>query len=345
MKLQKRKHKLNYGAEGLPPLRRFVAFVEKKLSFIIYYAIIITVLFFIVTSGWRRFAFHNGNGIITKSQVRVRADRDLHISSIDVKEGDTIEVGDTLCSWLGAHSRYYRRSGVGNRSLDKKLVTLKVSLNEKRAQLREIRGEGAELQKRLESSKKQVALELKPDEKIVTLENLITKNSRKERRLIEEIEGIKVSLLELENLLQTKSDTSTVLFDTLIDMGSFASKWHGEVHSIGVSDGEYIKDGEELMLITRCTAVHIAAFFKMKDYKVVKEGKTVDIVLPNNEIIEGEIVKVFNASESLPAEFKKSYDISRPRIYAHVQPLDSIPCTLYDGMTVRILLKRELPWK
>lgn len=345
MNLRKRKNKINYGAEGLPPVRRFVQFLEKKLSFILYYAIIIAVLFTIFFTGWRRIAYINGNGIIVKTQVRVRADRDLYVNELKKSVGDTVSADDTLVGWQGAHSKVYRSNQTGSKSLDRKLVTLKISIGEKKAKLREFAQIRVDIQKRLKKSKKQVALEVKPDEKIVTLTNLLNENSRRYSRVKSEIEALEESIDEVVHMLNvSESEKDSLKSVEIVDLGVYTSRWSGEIHDCFVQEGEYVKEGEEIMKISTCTKPHIAAFFKMKHYEIVTVGKNVQIVLPNNKAINGTIVKVFKATEHLPSEFKKSYDISRPRIYTHIETDTEIPCTYYDGMTVRVLLERELPW-
>lgn len=345
MKLGKRKHKINYGSEGVPPIRRIALFLEKKLSFLIYYLIIAIFIFFVVTSGWRRVAYINGNGIITKSLVRVRADGDLYVSSFHVEEGDTVDIGDTLCSYRGAHTKYYKRSGDGNRSLDRKLVTLQVSIDEKRSQRTELLQSRTDLKTRLEKSKNQVSLELKPDEKIVTLENAIEANIRRERRVVRDIENLKRSIKDIQALLRIEEDTTALAVgDSIIEWGSYQSHWYGEVHEYLCNEGEYVKDGEDILTMTLLNGVHIDAFFKMKYVEQIKEGTAVTLLLPNNKKVAATVSKVFRTSESLPSEFKKSYDISRPRLYAHITINDVVPPECLHGMAIRILVKRDLPW-
>lgn len=344
MKLTKRKHKLNYGAEGVPPLRRFVTFLEKKISFVIYYLIIFAFFFFVITSGWKRVAYINGNGIVEKGLVTLRADADLYLLGYPHEEGDTLTEGDTLCHWRGAHTKYYKRSGDGNKSLDRKLVTLQVSINEKRTQLQELRQARSDLNKRLTKSRNQISLELKPDEKITTLENAITANKRREVRLISDIENLKVSINDVQTLLLKKDSTELIDGDSIIEWGTYQSTWKGEIHEYVRNIGEYVKEGEEILTLTQLDSIHIDAFFKMKYIDHITVGTEVTLELPNNDKLKGKISKVFKTSEPLPAEFKKSYDISRPRIYAHIQVTDSIPLELINGMTVRVLVKRGLPW-
>ncbi|MGM0444172.1 MAG: hypothetical protein ACQEQV_08305 [Fibrobacterota bacterium] len=169
MKLSGRKNRLNYGSEGTPPLRKVLGFIQKKLSFIIYYLIIGGILVTIVSVGWERIVYINGEGYIRSPRVTLRSHRPYRIDTVFAELGDTVLSGSPLYSWrviprerdcTATTERRERKN-----RLEQELANIRITIREKKRNRRNLRNV-------IEKNKKLLAYDLQSEENLSRLERM-----------------------------------------------------------------------------------------------------------------------------------------------------------------------------
>ncbi len=332
MKLSERSKRLNYGSEGKAPVRKLIGWLEKKISFLIYYLVLLLILYLLVTTGWYRVWYINGHGIVIIDQRELRADTDLYIDSIRVNLGSNVEETDTLL-FIKARTN---TGGVNSfqSSLQKRRISLGKELQIKAARINEGVKNVENLDSRITRSLNQQSLELKPDENIVRLRGLLSAEKNKVDRLRSEYQIIIRAIDEVDSAILNNTDVP--VFSGL----TYSSPWSGEVQEIVRQSGEFVEKGEPILRISTFDSQRVMGFFKLKDYEKVIVGSAVKVKFPYGKTVQGTIKQIMKTAEHLPDEFKKSYDISRPYLFVEIEmptEVDLLPA----GMTLKLFLERR----
>ncbi len=341
--------------------------VKRKINWdrIVYFLILFIFLFFLARYLINNYLYVEGNGQVLFDSVDIRNTDDCRVIHFFRDEGEEVEVGDSLFSYIPADEN-------GNFSspntLDFSLNQTKVTQGDVSWAEREIYAVQEELkmtqiridndmqqreilQQELDRIKNGVALDALPrfrleDQyaKIHALDLSISSNQNK-------LAVLKKSLGTLYSMKRNLGSTANTKINKKGGNGGggngeeddhdniFYSPLAGTVTNLMKKEFEVALKSENILSIHKPENVYIKAFFNQEDLKSLKEGEIVTLTFPDGTQSEGIIKRFYFATYQLPEEFQKKYEPTTRSLSVDIYPVhpsDLLMWKTYWKMGVKI---------
>ncbi|MCM8822425.1 MAG: HlyD family efflux transporter periplasmic adaptor subunit [Candidatus Omnitrophica bacterium] len=330
---------------------------RKHIDQYIYFGIIIIIVVAVLFILSHRFFYVTGYGQIIIPYVDVQPIDDIRVLKYYVKEGQTVNQGDILFSYIEKEKDtsagpgfYYqvmrdrqnliRQAGKINLEKSALEKTGKFSINQLEEQLAWKKKEKIYYQENLKKKieelqhmKKMALLETylpfdikNKEEEIEKIKFQISKiesdisTIEKEIEQLKEKQRILLSNLDAErNLMRSVPD---IYWGTTEKSGTlnFPAPIGGIVARIHRQEKEVVLKGDNVMSICKIGETKIKGYFEQKDYVHLTKDKMVKIVFPDNTKKEGIITNVYFATMPQPPEFQKKYEPLHRSVIVDILP-------------------------
>ncbi len=318
--------------------------IKKKkfnLDRVLYLALILLVLGFLLRYVYKKLAIIEGDGQIQMEKVDVNFTQDIRLLGIKITEGDTVSRDQLLF--------YYKESVFDN---DASAILRERKAKEDR--LQDVQKLVFEIQQKELKLKAQVQkrnyLRNTKDrfEKFVLLD-VYTKEKLDE--VIQQLNEAEITTELLRNEIQLLSKLKKMNFsDTSSDTqregknnyrNNYLSPINGVIGQILKNEQEACYKTENVMTIHNTDVVFIKAYFDLKDINDIKQGQEVKVLFPDQSTTKGRIQKIYIATYESPDEFQKTYEPTERNILAEIIPINDMEKTQwasYHKLNVKIQL-------
>jgi HlyD family secretion protein len=323
---------------------------------IIYIILLFIVLFFGGRYLTNSMFYVNATGHILFEKRNIRNVDDCQLIKIGVAEGDSVDQGDTLFTYIEDDDNMGGGGGAGaftsgtpvslsvsqggGGSDDwkiKEIYNLKKTISSNRIRV-------AQNEKLLElyiSQKKrikeQVILDLAPRSKLDDLDESIKQAEYDIARLKSEIGEAAAFINTLNNMEKPEGNKSVTKINTANNtkglsgggggngddnyLKHYLSPIDGTVTKINFQSMEVAMKSEIIMSIHKPEHIYIKAFFDQQDMGHVAIGDEVDLEFPDGSTSIGKIKRFYYATNAIPEEFQKKYEPVTRTLLADVIPI------------------------
>ncbi|MCM8764328.1 MAG: HlyD family efflux transporter periplasmic adaptor subunit [Candidatus Omnitrophica bacterium] len=338
---------------GEPEMQRKKKHIDKYIYIGIIIILVVAGLFILS----RGFFYVTGYGQVIIPYVDVQPIDDIRVLKYYVKEGQTVNQGDILFSYVEKEKDtaagpgfYYqvirdrenliRQAGKINLEKSTLEKTGKFPINQLEEQLAWKKKEKIYYQENL---KKKIE-ELQHMKKMALLETYLPFDIKNKE---EEIEKIKFQISKIESdistiekeieqlkekqrILLSNLDTERNLMRSApyIHWGkserseilNFPAPIGGIIAKIHRQEKEVVLKGDNVMSICKIGETKIKGYFEQKDYAYLTKDKMVTIVFPDSTKKEGIITNVYFATMPQPPEFQKKYEPLHRSVIVDISP-------------------------
>ena len=298
--------------------------IKKKkwnIDRIIYFALIIVLLIWLVRFLYMKTAWIEGNGQVLMEKVDVNFTNDIRVKEIFINEGDTVTVGKQLFNYY--QDDFDSDASIVLKNIDKKerlnndLQDILKDIMRKRVQLKNLQKRLQLLEQQEEQITKLILLDVYTKNKLDELisQKLLVKN---------QIDLLKSELYFLGMRRKTlKGDDGVYHLGGGGNFGnSYSSPIKGVVGQILKNSEESCYKTENVMTIHNIEKVFIKAYFDLRDLAKVEKGSIVQVEFPDKTISKGIINKLYISTYKAPSEFQKKYEPTERNILAEIVPLE-----------------------
>lgn len=320
----------------------------------IYIILLAIVLFFGGRYLINRFMYVTATGHILFEKRNIRNVDDCQLLKFYVNEGDSVEAGDTLFTFIEDDDNNVTNHG-GNSLSSSNPVSLSVSQGsdgsndwivkeiynlKKTISSNTIRvSQNAKLLEMYSEQKKrikqQVILDLAPRSKLDDLDESIKQAEYEIARLKSEI-GEAAAFINTLNGMRKPEGNKTV---TKINAGKntlgpggngeldlmryYISPIDGTITKINFQSMEVAMKTEIILSIHKPEHIYIKAFFNQTDMGNIAIGDEVDLEFPDGTTSIGKIKRFYYATNALPEEFQKKYEPVTRTLLADIIPISN----------------------
>lgn len=319
---------------------------KKKVNWdrTIYLVILGVLLIYIVFLVLRSILLVQGEGQVLFKKLDIQYPDDIQISEIFVKEGDLVNIGDTLF--------YYTLNKIQEKEkfrtktthvtvasqpdlswLEKEISKTKNDIYQSKITSRSKIKVLNKIKYDIKRTKEAILLDIYTLEK---LDNLTTRQVQIESEisaLNEEISLLKSYLLELTvklSNLETIVAESDLVQDMDVnlypiqDTHVYISPVKGTITRIHKENFEVAMKSEIIMSIHKPSNLFVKVFYDQKSLKHVNAGDKVLIVFPDGTLSYGILERFYFATYQLPDELQKKYEPITRSIAADIYPVDEL---------------------
>ncbi len=366
MNLRNRQSTILSLPEGSPAGRKSVKFARK-----LYYLILFLITGYLLFFGIKNFIYIEGAGRVSMTKYNIQAPKKGNIVEYFVSVGDVVTANQQLLrikfSSLSTEMFFFlerqkyaftedylsekaRLTGAVKAS-ERKLKSLKSLLNKKRESLKKLpSGKALEVFRDSRSSAGYASLkkEIEDMERNIELLAIDRGVYREQLREMEERHKNRSQGLEERYDLYLpdnawKKNETTPLELLFAPYEIITSPVAGVVRFIHSPLHEYITEGETALVIESPVEGRIEAFFKLKDFRFLKEGGVVEIRFPDGRSDKGEIGSIYSSAYEYEQSLKKFYDPVGVKVKAEIYPLNNSSLQLwrkYDLLDVEVRFKK-----
>jgi len=315
-----------------------------------------------------------GKGQIVFPLISVQYPYDIKILNINVKEGEKIEKGEILFSFLCERIPSLRldyQKKVDKRDIERLLLEkiLEKNFIEKSGR-EEIGIFEKQLIMKISEKNYYSQLIIKKQQEFEKMKNLKILNvytlpeiERQERFL----ENLKIECLKIEEeIVSLKSSIEKIKRETQVQLNNldteikkiksqikefeekennklvknFPSPLTGKVDRIFVYNSEFCPAGQILMNIVKIDRLKVIAFFPLENRKMLNPGRKVVVKLPDGKKLKGEITNIYSTTEQLPPEFLNIRQSPLKHIVVSIEIKDRFEKSdEFYGMRVKVFIK------
>jgi hypothetical protein len=325
---------------------------------IIYIILLFIILFFGARYLVNRFLYVNATGHILFEKRNIRNVDDSQLIKFFVAEGDSVQAGDTLFSFIsdedsrhggGGGSAFgnstpvniaVSQGGGGNDDWKiKEIYNLKKTISSNRIRI-------AENEKLLDlynaqkkRIKEQVILDLAPRSKLDDLDESIKQSDFEIQRLKSETSEAAAFINTLNNMErppEAKNVTKISNSHKSRALGNgygggdgpdytryYLSPIDGTITKINFQDMEVALKSEIIMSIHKPAHIYVKGFFDQSDIGNVSIGDQVHVQFPDGTNSLGKIKRFYYATNAIPEEFQKKYEPITRTLLADIVPVNN----------------------
>ena len=334
---------------------------------LIYLSLLILLLLFLLKYTYREVFYIEGDGQVLFEKVDIRHTDDIRILEFYKKEGDEVEVGDTLFTYFldddlfsgggASNAVSISTAGKSNSWIDKEIYVLKKNIDLNRVRIKDYKTMLESFNNDLERVQNEVILDAVShtnlenlEYRIEKLENDITLLSaqngiyRKQlgylKKLKEDEEKAKKQKIEIQqNTANGTLDSKKVFGLTSSDLlagindqqgfNYFTCPIKGSITSIKKQAFEVALKTEIIMALHQPKNVHIRGYFDQEDLSDIHEGNIVDIEFPDGTDSKGRVDRFEFSTRILPEEFQKKFEPTTRTLAVDILPLDSTDLVIW----------------
>ncbi len=322
---------------------------KKKSQFnwdrLIYFILLFLLVFFLARYIVNNYLYVEANGQIFFDSIDIRNTDDCRVIKFFKEEGDSVEIGDSLFSFLpdepeGSFNAYgtyeyamtQKKEGDvswAEREIFKALEEVKYNkhlISEKQKLI-------AGLESELERIRNEVMLDVLPRYKLDEQQAKITQlkyeisnldaNNRLLNASIGQLQKMKRNLGAKGNASGNNNGNGIGGFGSGNPDRIFYSPLEGTITNILKNEYEVALKEEVIITIHRPDNVYIKGFFKQSDLKFLHVNDTVDLDFPDGSVGKGYIKRFYFATYQLPDEFQKKYEPTTRSLSADIFPINS----------------------
>lgn len=330
---------------------------KKKINWdkIIYLSILLFVLGSLGLFIFNRVFYINGTGQVLFQKLDIRFVNDVQIIKINCHEGDSVNVGDSLFTYVdqnnaSGHLVQNKKTDISANSqyaLEKERRETQQKIELKRIETQEAQTMLAHYTDQLNQMKKQVYLDVVSVDKLTpyikNINDLKAQIASSER----EIQTLQSSLYHL-NKFAAGSDSSR-LNDSIsnsnrpIEIVQY-SPINGTISQIFKEEYEVSLKTDIIMTLRKTSNPFIKAYFDQEYIKYLHEGTRVDIKFPDGNSSQGIIKRLYFDTYELPDELKNKTEPLQRSLSCDIMPADPIEAEKWKGfqkMDVEVKVKRN----
>lgn len=334
---------------------------RKKINWdrIIYFLILGTLVFLLIRWVVLNTVYIEANGQVVFESRKIQNVDDSRIIEFKVDEGDEVEIGDTLFTYINDEDDFQRWSGGGGNSasgqstlsvgditinkikspdwIDREIMTTKKHISLNRTKIQESEKIKSVIASNLDRMEQEVVLDVIPKSKlddhylkIADLEAEILQMKSENgfyAQYINELNALKAKQDAMDdeenkgiNLSNSSSSGSGDGEEELLKY--FLSPIDGTVTRIFKESFEVALKSEEIMSIHKPENIKIKAYVEQEDIGDLRIGDELDIVFPDGSDSEGFVDKFHFTTSRLPEEFQKKYEPTTRTILVDIVPKD-----------------------
>lgn len=306
---------------------------------IIYFSILGIILLFLLKYAIGKFFFVEADGQVLFDNIEIRNTDDCRIIDLYVEEGDSVQIGDSLFSFLpdnddetsgyGSAGFAMSQKHQGDVSWSEKEIfkvneEIKVNtfLIVEKIKLKNIYA--AELQR----IRNEVMLDVLPRTKLDEQLSKINQLNFDIQSLKGKNQLLMASLNQLTGMIRDLGNTTNAKVagggagdgDPYSGKRVFYSPLAGTITTVMKNEFEVALKSEEIMSIHKPNNVTIKGFFEQSDLKALKIGDRVDLEFPDGSEGRGIIKRFYFATYRLPEEFQKKYEPTTRSLAVDIYP-------------------------
>lgn len=321
---------------------------------IIYLILLFLVVFFGGRYVVNKFLYVNATGHILFEKRNVRNVDDCQLLKFLVKEGDSVQEGDTLFTYLedndnpnGDHGNSLgiangspvnvsvSQSGGDNDWVKREIYNLKKTISSNRVRIKENEALLILYKDQKKKIKEQVMLDLTPRSKLDELEENIQSTGYEIDRLKAEIGEASAFINSLSAMTPKERTTKSTMNGKnngrVVSSGGngendltryYLSPIAGTITKINFQSMEVSLKSEIILSIHKPENIYIKAFFDQTDLKYVKVGDVIDVKFPDGTTSQGKVKRFYFATNALPEEFQRKYEPVTRTLLADILPLN-----------------------
>ncbi len=328
---RKRSNLINYLDDiSRPPKKRI-----QISGRIIYFALLVLFGGYLLKLGYQAILTVQGEGQVLFKKLDIQIPVDVEICQVYRKEGEVVQVGDTLFTY------YHERAIMANGSTlqSSRRITPnheqinwfhreKIGTQDKIRLLEIERGELSEIialqDSELQRIQQRVILHLSDPEILHSSRNRLKIRQKELQALDQEINYLESYLrdLHIPNPYRAAEivDTDYVMEPPL---QAYVTPVAGTITRIFKENYEVALESDVIMSIHNPENLYIKAFYDQRKLKHLREGDMVNVRFPDGTKSTGRLVRFYFATYRLPQEFQKQYEPLTRSIAADIVPLNA----------------------
>ena len=334
---------------------------EKKKKLVNWDKIIYLVILLVIVGSLGLFIFNrvffiNGTGQVLFQKLDIRFVSDVQIINFQRHEGDTVNVGDSLFTYVDqynavGHLVENKKPELGQNSqylLEKEKLETSQRIELKKIEKQEAETMLAHYQNELGQLKKQVYLDVLSVDKLTPYIKNINELKAKISSTNSEIQTLNNALYKI-NQYAAGNDV-TRLNDSITESNKPTqiiqySPINGTISQIFKEEYEVSLKTDIILTMRKTSNPFIKAYFDQEYIKYLHEGTIVDIEFPDGVKSYGNIKRLYFDTYELPDELKNITEPLQRSLSCDIMPINPKEAEKWKGfqkMDVEIKVKRKL---
>ena len=319
MKLRNRKSYMTSLPEGKPPEN-----IRPRITQIIYYAILVAVVGYIIYLFSSRFFYFNEPGFVEVEKTIISSTRGGKILQLAVKEGQLVKRKKLLAVIAASKSC--------NSQQRTDAIKLKYDLELNRSKLSLLQREISNIKNHIANANIQRALETGQAKNSITSKlNYDLLKKQNEAALLD-------SQIIIQQQLKPTSLTRNASLECFNE--SIFTPFDAHVHSVKRSTTEFTARGAPLLiLISKTATVRIEVYLKNDQLPYLHTGSLVDISFANGVTTEAKIKNIYSSAYTAPEREWHNYKPADTQVLVHLEPINNQDAAVwkkYDRMEVSV---------
>ncbi|MBD3637612.1 MAG: HlyD family secretion protein [Crocinitomicaceae bacterium] len=309
----------------------------------VYLILLALFLFFTGRFVINSYFYIEGNGQVLFESVDIRHTDDIRILKFGVKEGQDVEIGDTLFTYFldedvfgeAGNSVNIAGGGQPDSWVEREIYNLRKRIDLNKVNILDKEKLLAIYEKDLERVRNEVILDAVSHTNLENLEyqinkleaeiNLMTEENRIYRKQIGYLKDFIVDPEVMDiSIEQSMSDQGYVMLagiENIQGFKVFTSPIKGNVTRIHKEPYEVALKTENILSIHQPNNVHIKGFFDQEDLRYLNEGDIVNIEFADGTKSKGVVDRFYSATYILPQEFQKKFEPTTRTLAADILPI------------------------
>lgn len=325
---------------------------KKKVNWdkIIYFIVLILIIVLSFKYFFVKLLYVDAPGHVMFKSLSVRVPEDITIKEFYKNEGDNLELGDTLFSYVSTKDELEYIANMAQQGTSSNWMEREVyQLNKNIALNQSIIFEKEQLidwtKKQIKRLEQEVILDITPKHKMESYEREIEKLTLEVETLKKQTSTYYGLINQLKGSFRPEGSSYSIgaAGASLLVKKYYKTPIEGTVTRRYKSDHEVALKSENIMNVHKREDIYIKAFFNQEEFKYVKEGDEVTVVFPDGEETVGNIKRFYFATYVMPVEFQKKHESTTRTIAADIFPIereDQIKWKAFYKMEVRVRINK-----
>jgi multidrug resistance efflux pump len=302
---------------------------------LIYLSILGIILFFSLRYFYFSVFYIQADGQILFEDVDISYTDDIRVEAFFVEEGDDVQKGDTLFSFLTEDIIYggddFVSVGSSSNWSDRETYSLKKSIDLNASKIRSDKQLLASYKSQLNRLENEIILGTSSDKELSNLTYQIKKlESVIELNLSENI-ILSRQLKEIQN--KENSDQARDSLSNSLDKISYkyyTAPIDGYIATLYKQPYEVAIRNQVIMNLYQSNLVHVQGYFNQEDLKYIEVGDEVNVKFADGKESVGIINRFYASTIILPAEFQKKFEPIKRTIAVDVVPAPNSDISIWQ---------------
>ncbi|MFT5819426.1 MAG: multidrug resistance efflux pump [Crocinitomix sp.] len=302
---------------------------------VVYLSILALIIFFVLRYFFLSNFYISANGQVIFDNVDISQTEDIRIEKFYFNEGDNIEVGDTLFSYLIEDPAFAIEvdpsANNGNESnwTEREMYSLQKSIDLNNSQIRGDRQLLASYKSQLGQLENEVILGAANERDLQNLEYQISKLETSISLTQSENGVLNKQLGALQSGANMSVDELSASPQEFSPYRVYVSPIDGYISRIYKEPFEVALKSEIIIKVHQADSVHIKGYFEQKDLKYVQVDDHINILFPDGQESEGVIDRFYSSTVIMPEEFQKKFEPVKRTIAVDIKPAEGSDLDLW----------------